>query len=273
LLIEDIIMKHSKHSMLQRKLLGLTVAACFGSAQANPVAPRVVAGQASFSQQGNVFSVANTPNTIINWQSFSIGADEVTRFLQQGADSKVLNRISGQDPSRILGSLQSNGQVYLLNPNGVLFGHGARIDVQGLVASSLALSDADFLAGRMRFTGTAGAGKVQNQGQIATPHGGQVYLVAPQVENSGIVQAPGGAVMLAAGHSVQLVDSANPALQVVVAAPADQALNLGQLVAQGGRVGILARYCCAPAAAPCWKAAAAPRRAAAQLPSWASKSA
>ena len=231
-------MKHSKHSMLQRKLLGLAIAACFGSAQANPVAPRVVAGQASFSQQGNVFTVANTPNTIINWQSFSIGADEVTRFLQQGADSKVLNRISGQDPSRILGSLQSNGQVYLLNPNGVLFGQGARIDVQGLVASSLALSDADFLAGRMRFTGAAGAGKVENQGQIATPHGGQVYLVAPQVENSGIIQAPGGAVMLAAGHSVQLVDSADPALQVVVSAPADQALNLGQLVAQGGRVGI-----------------------------------
>ncbi|WP_426163352.1 filamentous hemagglutinin N-terminal domain-containing protein [Pseudoduganella sp. R-34] len=231
-------MKHSKHSTLQRKLLGLAIAACFGSAQANPVAPRVVAGQASFTQQGNVFTVANTPNTIINWQSFSIGADEVTRFLQQGAASKVLNRISGQDPSRILGSLQSNGQVYLLNPNGVLFGQGARIDVQGLVASSLALSDADFLAGRMRFTGAAGAGKVENQGQIATRHGGQVYLVAPQVENSGIIQAPGGAVMLAAGHSVQLVDSANPALQVVVSAPADQALNLGQLVAQGGRVGI-----------------------------------
>jgi len=231
-------MKHSMHSTLQRKLLGLAIAACFGSAQANPVAPRVVAGQASFSQQGNVFTVANTPNTIINWQSFSIGADEVTRFLQQGADSKVLNRIGGQDPSRILGSLQSNGQVYLLNPNGVLFGQGARIDVQGLVASSLALSDADFLAGRMRFAGAAGAGKVENRGQITTPHGGQVYLVAPQVENSGIIQAPGGGVMLAAGHSVQLVDSANPALQVVVSAPADQALNLGQVVAQGGRIGI-----------------------------------
>ncbi|MGW8393721.1 two-partner secretion domain-containing protein [Pseudoduganella sp. HUAS MS19] len=231
-------MNHSKQSIVQRKLLGLALAACFGSVQANPVAPRVVAGQASFSQQGNVFTVANTPNTIINWQSFSIGAGELTRFLQQGADSKVLNRITGQDPSRILGSLQSNGQVYLLNPNGVLFGQGARIDVAGLVASSLALSDADFLAGRARFTGTAGAGKVENRGQIATPHGGRVYLVAPQVENSGIIQAPGGAVMLAAGHSVQLVDGANPALQVVLSAPADQALNLGQVVAQGGRIGI-----------------------------------
>ncbi len=231
-------MDYSKHSKLQRTLLGLAIAACFGSAQANPVAPQVAAGQASFSQQGNVFTVANTPNTIINWRSFSIGADEVTRFVQQGAGSKVLNRISGQDPSRILGSLQSNGQVYLLNPNGVLFGPGARIDVQGLVASSLALSDGDFLAGRLHFSGGTGAGKVAHQGQISTAQGGQVYLVAPQVENSGIIHAPGGAVMLAAGHSVQLVDGANPAVQVVVSAPADQALNLGQVVAQGGRVGI-----------------------------------
>ncbi|KRC03556.1 hypothetical protein ASE26_01605 [Duganella sp. Root198D2] len=236
--IEDIDMDYSKHSKLQRKLLGLAVASCFGGALANPVAPQVATGQASFSQQGNVFTVANTPNTIINWRSFSIGADEVTRFVQQGAGSKVLNRITGQDPSRILGSLQSNGQVYLLNPNGVLFGQGARIDVQGLVASSLALSDADFLAGRLHFSGGTGAGKVEHQGQISTGQGGLVYLVAPQVENNGIIHAPGGAVMLAAGHSVQLVDGANPALQVVVSAPDDQALNLGQVVAQGGRIGI-----------------------------------
>ncbi|HEY0585759.1 MAG TPA: filamentous hemagglutinin N-terminal domain-containing protein [Pseudoduganella sp.] len=231
-------MDYSKHSKLKRTLLGLALAACFGGAQANPVAPQVAAGQASFSQQGKVFTVANTPNTIINWRSFSIGADEVTRFVQQDAASKVLNRITGQDPSRILGSLQSNGQVYLLNPNGVLFGQGARIDVQGLVASSLALSDADFLAGRLHFSGGPGAGKVAHLGQIGTAQGGQVYLVAPQVENSGIIHAPGGAVMLAAGHSVQLVDGAEPALQVVVSAPADQALNLGQVVAQGGRIGI-----------------------------------
>ena len=219
-------------------LLSLAVAACFGSVQANPVAPQVVAGQASFQQQGNVFTVTNAPNTIINWQSFSVNANEVTRFLQQGADSKVLNRITGQDPSRILGTLQSNGQVFLINPNGILFGKDARIDVQGLAASSLGLSNEDFLAGRQRFSAQGAAGKVENQGSITTGRGGQVYLVAPNVENSGIISTPGGAVMLAAGHSVQLVDAANPALQVVVSAPADSALNLGQVVAQGGRIGM-----------------------------------
>jgi filamentous hemagglutinin family protein len=223
---------------LQRKLLAATVAACFGVAQANPTLPQVVAGQAAFAQQGNVFSITNTPNTIINWQSFSVGRDEITRFIQQSSDSKVLNRITGQDPSQILGSLQSNGQVFLINPNGVLFGKDARIDVHGLVASSLQLSNADFLAGKQNFNGSATAGKVVNQGSITTPQGGKVFLIAPTVENHGVISAPNGEILLAAGKSVQLVDSANPAITVLVSAPEDEALNLGQIVAQGGRVGI-----------------------------------
>ncbi|WP_395408716.1 beta strand repeat-containing protein [Pseudoduganella sp. UC29_106] len=202
------------------------------------MAPQVVAGQAAFSQQGNVFSITNTPNTIINWQSFSIAPNEITRFIQQNADSKVLNRITGQDPTKILGSLQSNGQVFLINPNGVLFGKDARIDVNGLVASSLSLSNADFLAGKHNFKADGAAGKVENQGRITTPQGGQVFLIAPNVENSGIITSPKGEIILAAGQSVQLVDSANPSVQVVVSAPSDQALNLGQVVAQGGRIGI-----------------------------------
>ncbi|WP_229417239.1 filamentous hemagglutinin N-terminal domain-containing protein, partial [Massilia sp. Root418] len=226
------------HLHLKRKLLAATVAACFGAAaHANPLAPQVVAGQAQFSQQGNVFSITNAPNTIINWQSFSIQAGEITRFIQQGGDSKVLNRIVGQDPSKILGALQSNGKVYLINPNGVLFGKDARIDVNGLVASSLAISNSDFLAGKNHFSGE-GAGKVVNQGSITTPGGGQVYLIGASVENSGVITTPQGEVVLAAGKSVQLVDSANPDVHVVLSAPADQALNLGQVLAAGGKVGI-----------------------------------
>ncbi|CAN7184207.1 YDG domain-containing protein [Pseudoduganella sp. LjRoot289] len=222
---------------LRLKLLAVLVAACYGSAQANPGGPQVVAGQASFLQQGNLYSITNTPNAIINWQNFSINPNEITRFIQQSGDSKVLNRIVGQDPSKILGSLQSNGKVYLINPNGVLFGKDARVDVNGLVASSLAISNADFLAGRNHFAGE-GAGKVVNQGSITTPDGGQVYLIASSVENSGVITSPQGEVVLAAGKSVQLVDSANPDVHVVVSAPADQALNLGQVLAAGGKVGI-----------------------------------
>jgi filamentous hemagglutinin family protein len=225
-------------TILKRRLVPLLLSACFGMAVAAPTGQQVMAGQATFSQQGNVFSITNTPGTIINWQSFSINAGEITRFIQQGSDSAVLNRIVGQDPTRILGALQSNGQVFLINPNGILFGRDSRVDVNGLVASTLNLSNADFLAGKKNFTAGAVAGDVRNEGAITTPTGGQVFLVAPNVTNAGIITSPKGDVVLAAGHSVQLVDSRDPDMQVVVSAPADQAINLGQVVAQGGRIGI-----------------------------------
>ncbi|HEY8609142.1 MAG TPA: filamentous hemagglutinin N-terminal domain-containing protein [Noviherbaspirillum sp.] len=224
---------------LRRRLLPLLVAGCFGpAAWANPQGAQVVAGQASFSQQGAVLSVTNSPGAIINWQSFSIGAGETTRFIQQNAASAVLNRITGQDPTTILGTLQSNGRVFLVNPNGILFGQGARIDVNGLVASTLNISNEDFLAGKMRFGGGGQAGNIVNQGAITTPDGGQVYLVAPNIENTGIIHTPKGEVMLVAGHTVQLVDSTNPNLQVVLSAPDNQAVNIGQILTEGGRASI-----------------------------------
>ena len=226
-------------SSIQRRLGALLLAACYcATGSAAPTLPQVVAGQATFIQQGNVFSITNTPGAIINWQSFNIGAGEVTRFIQQSADSAVLNRVLGQDPTKILGALQSNGKVFLINPNGILFGQGARVDVNGLVASTLNISDADFQAGRKRFQAGTVAGSVRNEGTIATPSGGQVFLIAPNVENTGIVTAPNGDVILAAGHSVQLVDSNDPDLRVELSAPAGQAINLGQVIAQGGRIGI-----------------------------------
>jgi filamentous hemagglutinin family protein len=225
---------------LRRRLLPVLVAGCFGAgaAHANPVGPQVVNGQASFVNQGNTLSVTNSPGAIINWQSFSINQGEVTRFIQQNSASAVLNRITGQDPSQILGALQSNGRVFLINPNGILFGQGAQIDVNGLVASTLNLSNQDFLAGRMNFNAGASAGDLKNQGSITTPSGGRVYLIAPNVENSGIITSPQGEVLLAAGRSVQLVDSADPDLHVVVSAPDDRALNLGSVIVQGGKAGI-----------------------------------
>ncbi|OBV36686.1 YDG domain-containing protein [Janthinobacterium psychrotolerans] len=224
---------------LRRTALALLIAACFNAAHANPALPQVVHGQATFNQQGNLFTITNTPNTIINWQSFSVNPGEITRFLQQNAGSSVLNRITGQDPSKILGALQSNGKVFLINPNGVLFGRDAKVDVAGLVASSLALSNQDFLAGKMNFNAGDKAGAVINQGSINAGSGGQILLIAPNVENSGIITAPNGDVLLAAGHSVQLADAANPDLRVVLSAPADQAINVGQIVAQGGHIGML----------------------------------
>lgn len=227
-------MKTSIRQAVRKLVASLLIAGIASGAGAQTV----VSGQATFQQQGNVRAITNTPGTIIQWPGFSIAAGDVTRFIQQSSTSAVLNRITGQEPSRILGALESNGRVVLVNPNGVLFGAGSRVDVNGLVASSLNISNSDFLAGKMNFAAGTVAGKVTNQGRIATPDGGQVVLIAPDVENNGVIQSPGGNVVLAAGHSVKLADTNNPALHVIVSAPADQAVNLGQIVAQGGRIDI-----------------------------------
>lgn len=205
---------------------------------AMPHGQQVVNGQVSFKTQGNTLTVTNTPNSIVNWKGFSIGAAETVRFVQQSSSSAVLNRVTGADPSRILGFLQSNGRVFLVNPNGIVFGQGARVDVNGLIASSLNMSNQDFLGGKYNFTAGEFARPVQNQGTITTPSGGKVYLIAPNVENSGIINTPQGEVILAAGRSVRIIDSSTPDIAVVVSAPEDAALNLGQIVARSGKVGI-----------------------------------
>ena len=97
-------------------VLSVLLAAGPVSAQTSPT---VVNGQATFDRSGNVYTITNTPGAIIQWQGFSVGAGEITRFLQQSASSAVLNRITGQEPSQILGALESNGRVFLINPNGV----------------------------------------------------------------------------------------------------------------------------------------------------------
>ncbi len=224
----------------RRKLLSIALAACLGAgtAQAQPIGPQVISGSVNFASQGNALNITNSPNAIINWQGFSIAPNEVTRFIQQSGNSNVLNRVVGQESSAILGALQSNGRVYLINPNGILFGPNARVDVNGLIASTLDISNQDFLAGKYKFSAGSIAAKLDNQGAITTPSGGQIVLIAPDVQNSGILTSPQGEILLAAGKSVQLVDTANPDLAVVVSAPDNQALNLGQLIGQGGKVGI-----------------------------------
>ena len=225
-------------------MISVAVGACFSvsvqTVLAAPTGAKVVSGTATVSQQGNLTTVTNSPGAVINWQAFSIGANEVTRFIQQSAASSVLNRVVGVDPSIILGVLQSNGRVLLINPNGIVFGAGAQIDVAGLVASSLNLSNADFAAGRLRFSDTPGAGSVNNQGAITTPTGGQVYLIAPNVQNSGIITSPQGEIILAAGRSVDLVDAGTPNLRIEITAPDTQAINIGQIIARSGKIGIYA---------------------------------
>lgn len=207
---------------------------------ANPSGGVVTNGSASFNQQGSTLNITNSPGTIIDWQKFSIESNETTRFVQQSVDSSVLNRVVGQDPSKILGTLQSNGRVFIINPNGILFGQNSIVDVNGLVASSLNMSNSDFLAQQLNFSGDGSNGSINNQGAITTAEGGFVYLIAPNIENHGVITSPKGEVILAAGHSVQLVSSDNPDLRVSLTAPEGEALNVGDIITRGGKTSIYA---------------------------------
>ncbi|OGA15047.1 MAG: hypothetical protein A3H32_09425, partial [Betaproteobacteria bacterium RIFCSPLOWO2_02_FULL_63_19] len=221
------------------RVIAWAFASCVaGAVCANPVGPTVVHGSASFSTAGGTLNVSNSPNAIINWQGFSIGANEATRFIQSGAASSVLNRVTGPESSRILGQLLSNGRVFLINPNGVFIGGGAVVDVAGFVASTLRLSDEDFLAGKFKFDERVGAGNIVNQGAIKTKQGGIVFLVAPNVENNGVIVSPAGEVILAAGKSVQIVNPSSPDVRVEIDAPDNEAVNVSQIIAEGGYVGM-----------------------------------
>ena len=230
-------------------LPSISLASCFATgavyAQVLPTGPHAMSGIAGISTVGSMMSVTTNANrSMINWQTFSIGSGAAVTIQQPGATSAILNRVVGSggaiDPSVILGTLQSNGRVFLLNPSGIMFGSTAQIDVAGLVASSLNLSNADFLVGRLNFTAVPGAGAVVSQGTINTSSGGQVYLVGPAVTNSGVITSPQGEVILAAGNTVELVDPGTPNLRVEITAPDNEAKNLGSIVAQSGRIGIYA---------------------------------
>ncbi|HEY5292505.1 MAG TPA: filamentous hemagglutinin N-terminal domain-containing protein, partial [Burkholderiales bacterium] len=224
----------------RKRLIVVAISACFTTAPAwaNPTGPQVVNGSASIAQTGNLLTVTNSNGAIINWNTFSIAAGETTRFNQPSVSSSVLNRVLLPEPSVLLGTLSSNGRVWLVNSSGIVVGPGARIDVAAFIASTLPVRNEDFLAGRLNFQATPNAGKVENYGQITTPSGGSVYLVAPNVENHGTITAPNGEVILVAGQRVELIDTGTPGVKVEVVGAEGNATNLGSIVSEAGRIGI-----------------------------------
>ena len=227
------------HALTACSLLSFWPGAADLRAQVLPSGMNPVAGQVTARTVGSTLTVNNSPNAIINWNTFSIGTGNAVRFEQANAASQVLNRVTGNDPSAILGSLSSNGRVWLLNPNGVLFGQSARVNVAGLVTSTLNLNNADWLAGNYRFTQGPGApAAIVNQGELRSSLGGEIALIGATVRNEGEINAPGGRVLLAAGSSVELIDSATPNVGVKVNSGAGEVVNLGSLLAAGGRIDV-----------------------------------
>ena len=206
------------------------------SLHALPEGGQVTAGSAAIQRSGATLTVNQaTDRAAIDWQSFGVAAAEAVRFNQPGASSVVLNRVLGQNPSQIFGSLSANGQVFLLNPNGVLFAQGAQVSVGALVASTLTLSDADFLAGRYTFSKGTNAGSVVNQGTITAGNGGYVALIGPRVVNEGVIGARLGTVALAAGDQVTLNLNGNSLVSIAVDRGVLDALASNhQLISAGG---------------------------------------
>jgi filamentous hemagglutinin family protein len=232
-------------ALASASLLSIATDAAWAQPVILPTGGSVVHGQATIVTSGGRMTVTNSSNAILNWQSFSVGKANAVRFDQPSVSSQVLNRVLGNDPSQIFGNLSSNGKVWLLNPNGVLFGRDARVDVASLVASTLNVNDHDWLAGRFQLTNSLAGGNnaaIINQGQLRTTLGGQVALLAGEggVRNEGLIEAPGGQVLLAAGQSINLVDTGVPNLALRVTAPQGEALNLGSVLVAGGRIDIQA---------------------------------
>lgn len=204
-----------------------------------PTGGQVTSGAGSINQSGTQMTVNQaTQRMIAQWNSFDIGQNASVQFNQPNATSVALNRIQGQSPSQIFGSLTANGQVVLINPNGIYFGKGATVNVGGLVASSLALADEDFLAGKYNFTGVSGSGSVINAGNLTAHPGGIVALVSFSVLNEGTISADRGSVVLAAGHKVNLDFSGDGmiSLKVDKAAVNAQVANKGLIKTPGGVV-------------------------------------
>lgn len=196
-------------------------------------------GNAVISGSSNSMTInQSTSNTVINWQSFNIGQNETVQFVQPNSSSIALNRVAGSDPSSILGSLSSNGKVFLVNPNGILFGKDAQVNVGGLVASTLNISDRDFMAGNYKFSGTS-TSTIINQGTISTnADGGYVALLGANVNNVGTIVARLGAVAIASGTDITLDLVGDNLLNVTVNQGTVNAMiqNGGLIQADGGLV-------------------------------------
>jgi filamentous hemagglutinin family protein len=190
--------------------------------------------------------VQGTQRAIVDWQGFSIGPGHAVNIAQPGASSVLLNRVTGNELSNIAGSLNANGRVFLVNPNGVLFGNGASVNVGGLVASTLKMSTSDsaFMSGTERFEfkqdGSA-FGTVENRGGITAQGGGTIALIGAQVSNSGSIVAQGGTAGLVSGDTVT-VDFAGDGLTTfkVSSGLYSGVANSGVVQADGGRVVMMA---------------------------------
>ena len=216
--------------------LGLSLSYAW-TAAAGPAGGKITTGSGQITQSGTTTTVQQNSQTLsLNWQSFDVGTQETVNFVQPNANALAVNRIFSASASEILGHINSNGQVWLINPNGVLFGEHAQVNVGGLVASTLDTADSEGSDTR-KFSGIS-SGSVINQGTITAASGGYVALLGHQVSNQGVISAQLGTVALSAGSAQTLTFTGNHLLHVQVDASQlnDLVENRQLIQADGGQV-------------------------------------
>ena len=205
---------------------------------AAPLDGLVVSGVGHIATSGATTTIQQaTQNLSLSWKSFDVAAHETVNFVQPSTTAIAVNRIADINGSQILGNVNANGQVYLINPNGILFGQDAQVDVGSLVASALDINDASLGSNTRVFTGT-GTGNIVNQGTIQTTEGGYVALLGHTVSNQGTINAPKGAVVLGGASAATLTfqDGSLVSMQVDESVLNTLAENGGLVKANGGMV-------------------------------------
>ncbi|PUE43375.1 filamentous hemagglutinin N-terminal domain-containing protein [Limnohabitans sp. Hippo3] len=204
-----------------------------------PTGGNVVQGAASMAQSANQLNITqSTQRAAINWQSFDIGAAAKVNVAQPNAQAVLLNRVVGQSPSQIFGKLQANGHVILVNPNGVLFGKDGSVNAGGFTASTLNITDANFMAGNMVYERNGSTAGIVNQGSITAAPGGYVALLGATVSNEGSIHTQGGSVVMGAGETIKVPVSGTGRIKLELTPAAINASlsNTGSIVTEGGQV-------------------------------------
>lgn len=238
--------KKWKRNLSAGVLLALSLG---GTAYAMPTGGQIQSGQGTIAQNGKNMTVTQQSGKMaVDWTQFNIARDEAVKFAQPGRDAVALNRITGGQKSVIDGALSANGNLLLVNPNGVVFSKTATVDVGSLVASTAQLNDPfmkSFAGSTANLNLTIGEGNtstILNEGTIAA-QGGLVALHAAQVENTGTISNPGGTVALAAAKQLTLSPDSDGKLNYAVDGELAQAkaLSSGRIQADGGYVVMTAK--------------------------------
>lgn len=224
-------------------LVSVTAAASIAnaapSANTLPTGGSVASGSASISSSANKMTIdQSTTKAVINWNSFSIGSASEVRFNVPTSSSSTLNRVVQNNPSEIFGKLSSNGNVLLVNPNGIIFGQGSSVNVGSLTATTMNIKDQDYLNDNYVFTRDNVTGTITNYGTLSASDKGYIALLAPTVINEGVVRARLGSVVMAAGERATLnFDSTGLVSVTLDKSTIDTLINNKQMiVAEGGKV-------------------------------------